>query len=92
MDVDRSVEGFMDGAATNVRSGHITVKMEMYGVATEAEGLSGIGDLYVADAGNSLVGVRSRSVNHNGGTKLVTSYLITKTTLETRLSRELTWK
>lgn len=55
MDVDGTVECLMDGRRFDVREAHVSVHVEVDGVATETEGLTGVEHLFGAHAHRGLV-------------------------------------
>ena len=90
--IDGSVKAVVDSTPSHIRASHVTVKVEVYGVPTQTEGLTYIRQLHVLYPTNNQILIRPWRVHENLSTKLVRAQLLPKPALETRLCGEFTWK
>lgn len=89
MHIDCSVEGVVDSQTSDVRAAHVPVQMKMDWVSTQTEGLASMGNLNVAQVKHCRFSVRLWCMGNDVNTKLVTSSLRTKSSLETGLGCKL---
>ena len=90
MDVHRPIKGLVNTTILYVTCGHITIKMEVYWVATKTECLTGKRHFSVGDFCLSFMSVLNRCVYQDHSTKLAAADLISKSPLETCLCCKLT--
>ena len=91
MHIDGPVETAMDGTAANIWEWRLPMEMEMDGVTSQTEGLPHIGQLHIGEATNHQILVRTDWLHDDLGTKLITAYLLSKTSLEASLRGKFTY-
>ena len=82
-----TVKRLVDGVASDIRSRHIAVDVEVNRVPTNPEGLTNSVELGVTDPGSKKVFVDLLGMDEDDRTKLITSHLLAKLALEARLWR-----
>ena len=92
MDVDSTAEAVMYGAASHVWPGHVTIQMEVDGIAAKAKCLAGVGDFDVLKATSDKTLVFDWGVKHDLGAKLIRADVLAKAALEACLCHKLTCK
>ena len=92
MHIDCSVEGVVDSQTSDVRAAHVPVQMKMDWVSAQTEGLASMGNLDVAEAKHRCFRVSAWCMGNDVSTKLVTTSLRTKPSLEAGLGHKLPLK